>query len=327
MPRLPISLARRHALFSLSALPLLALTGACQTEAPLTVASHVWPGYEFMFLARSEGWLPADSIRLYETPSATSSIAALREGYAHAAALTLDEVLRVLADGIALTVVLVFDVSAGADVVIARPAIKQLTDLRGAVIGAETTALGALMLDRLLKQAGLTTNDVTTISVTPDGHLEAWRKSRLDALITYEPTAGRLLAEGARRLLDSRHFPETIFDVLAVRSDALQTHPEALRALIAAHFRGIHHLRQNPQDAAYRLAARLELPGDKALEAFHGLQLPGLAQNRRLLSADGRLQLVSQELSALMLETGLLTHADSLQGLISGAYLPDETAT
>lgn len=327
MPRSPTSLSRRQALLSLSILPLLTLASACQPETPLTIASHVWPGYEFMFLARSEGWLPADNIRLYETPSATRSIAALREGYAHAAALTLDEVLRVRADGIALTVILVFDVSAGADVVIARPAIQQLSDLRGAVIGAETTALGALMLDRLLSRAGLDKNDVKIVSVTPDGHLEAWRKLQLDALVTYEPTAGRLLAEGAHRLLDSRQFPETIFDVLAVKTEAAQTYRDALRALVAGHFRGIRHLRENPQDAAYRLAARLELPGDKALESFHGLQLPSLAQNRRLLAADGRLQVVSQELSALMLETGLLTRANTLQGLISGAYLPDETPT
>lgn len=327
MPRSPLSISRRNALFSLSALPLLALTGACQTEAPLTIASHVWPGYEFMFLARSEGWLPADQIRLYETPSATRSIAALREGHAHAAALTLDEVLRVRADGMALTVVLVFDVSAGADVVIARPDIQQLSDLRGAVIGAETTALGALMLDRLLSQAGLGRNDVKIISVTPDDHLNAWRKHQLDALVTYEPTAGRLLAEGAHRLLDSRQFPETIFDVLAIKTEAARTYADALRALIAGHFRGIRHLRQNPQDAAYRLAARLEQPGDKALESFHGLQLPGLAQNRRLLAADGRLQAVGRELSGLMRESGLLTRADSLNDLISDAYLPDEIAT
>lgn len=327
MPRSPTSLSRRQALSRLSALPLLALAGACQPEAPLTVASHVWPGYEFMFLARSEGWLPAENVRLYETPSATRSIAALREGYAHAAALTLDEVLRVRADGIALTVVLVFDVSAGADVVIARPAIQQLSDLRGAVIGAETTALGALMLDRLLSRAGLGKNEVKIISVTPEGHLEAWRQHQLDALVTYEPTAGRLLAEGARRLLDSRQFPETIFDVLAVRSEAAATYRDALRTLIAGHFRGIRHLRQNPQDAAYRLAARLGLPGDQALESFNGLQLPSLAQNRRLLAADGRLQTVSRELSGLMLEAGLLTHVDSLSGLISDACLPDEAST
>ena len=265
MPRSTTSLSRRQVLFGLSALPLLALSGGCQTEAPLTVASHVWPGYEFMFLARSEGWLPADNVRLYETPSATRSIAALREGYAHAAALTLDEVLRVRADGMALTVVLVFDVSAGADVVVAKPAIRQLSNLRGAVIGAETTALGALMLDRLLSRAGLGKNDVKIISVTPDGHLEAWRQHQLDALVTYEPTAGRLLAEGARRLLDSRQFPETIFDVLAVKSEAAPAYRDGLRTLIAGHFRGIRHLRQNPQDAAYRLASRLELPGDKVL--------------------------------------------------------------
>ena len=52
-----------------------------------------------MFLARSEGWLPNEAIRLFETASASQSIAALAQGQVQAAALTLDEVLRARAEG------------------------------------------------------------------------------------------------------------------------------------------------------------------------------------------------------------------------------------
>lgn len=322
----PTSLPRRQLLRSLIALSLLPAVGGCKPTPPLTVASHVWPGYELMFLARSEGWLPGEALRLLETRSATDSIAALIEHRAEAAALTLDEVLRVRAEGIRLTVALVFDISAGADVVIAKPEIRQLADLKGKVIGAETSALGALILARLLTKAGLTKDDVSIVSIAPDSHLDAWRNRRLDVLITYEPTASRLLAEGARRLLDSRQFPETIFDVLAVRSDVAHQHEAALRALISGHFRGIQRLRQNPQDTAYRLAGRLALPGDRALQAFRGLQLPSLSENRSLLAPAGRLLAASRELNTLMLASGLLAKTDNLLDLVSDAYLPDQEA-
>jgi len=289
----------------------------------LTIASHVWPGYELMFLARSEGWLPDGSIRLLETTSATRSMLALREGRAHGAALTLDEVLLMRAEGIPLTVVLVFDISAGADVVLSRPAIHELQNLRGRSIGAETTALGALMLTRLLDKAGLLRSDVNIVSIASDDHLQAWRSGKLDALITYEPIASRLLNEGAHRLLDSRHFPESIFDVLAVRPDIAQRQSATLRNLIAGHFKGARQLRQNPQDTAYRLAGRLNLAGDQALQAFRGLHLPGLPQNRALLAANGRLHQVGAELSGIMHGAGQLSRPDTLDGLFTDHYLPE----
>lgn len=315
--------ARRRLLRRLAAASLVPWLSGCQSHAPLAVASHAWPGYEMMFLARSEGWLPNEAIRLFETASASQSIAALAQGQVQAAALTLDEVLRARAEGQALTVVLVFDISAGADVVVARPEIRQLADLRGKVIGAETSALGALVLAKVLNLAGLQARDVEIRPIALEGHLDAWRSGRLDALVSYEPTAGRVLAAGAHRLIDSRQFPETIFDVLAIRQDAIERHAGAVKTLIGGHFRGLRQLRQNPQDTAYRIGSHLGLPGDDALQAFHGLHLPGLAQNKSLLTANGRLAAVGRELSSLMLAGGLLSKTDDLHGLISDAYLPD----
>jgi len=323
-PAFPIDTARRRLLRSLGAGTLFPLIGGCGQGEPLTVASHVWPGYELMFLARSEGWLPKDQVRLVETSSATESIAALNQGLAKAAALTLDEVLRVRADGTPLTVVLVFDVSVGADVVLAGPRVQTLADLKGKVIGAETSALGALVLSRLLNKAGLSSSDVKVFPVNLNGHLEAWRSGQLDALISYEPTASHLLALGARRLLDSRQFPDTIFDVLAVRPEAAHDHADSLRTLIAAHLRGIPQLRQNPPDIPHPIAGHLSLSGDEALQAFRGLQLPGLSQNQRLLAPNGRLRNIAHELSSIMFSARLLTKADNLENLTSDLYLPPQ---
>lgn len=319
--------SRRRWLLACAAAPLAAALPGCAQAEPLNVACHVWPGYELMFLARSLGWLASDTIRLIETTSATRSMAALGDGRVDAAALTLDEMLLARSQGIALEAVLVFNTSAGADAVISRPEIRDPAQLRGKRIGAETTALGALMLDRLLARGGLTRQDVIVESLTPDAHLTIWRTGTLDAVVTYEPQVSHLLQLGAHRLLDSRQLPETIFDVLAMRSSVASGYGQALRALIAAHFRALDHLRHNPQDAAYRMATRLTLPGEAALQAFRGLHLPGIVQNRHLLAPDGRLQSVAGELSALMLKSSLLPAADPLTGLCTDAYLPEGVRT
>jgi len=316
--------SRRRFLRSASLLAAAPLLPACGERAPLSIASHVWPGYEFMFLARSEGWLPAEGLVLLETPSATESLRALREGRAQGAALTLDEVLRARAEGVPLTVVLVFDVSAGADALIARPGIETLAGLKGRRVGAETSALGALMLGKVLRAAGLAQTDISVLPLTSNNHLKAWREGMVDAMITYEPTSSLLLAEGGVRLFDSRQMQDTIFDVLAVRPDAAETHADALKALIAGHFRGLAHLRGNPQDAGYRLADRMGLSGHEVLQAFRGLKLPDVGSNHAYLDdqTDGGLIRAVRELNAVMMDARLLSRPDPLADIVSSQFLP-----
>ena len=58
----------------------------CARDAPITIASHVWVGYEPMFLARSLGWLDEGRVTLHETASASESMEALVAGRVDGAA-------------------------------------------------------------------------------------------------------------------------------------------------------------------------------------------------------------------------------------------------
>ena len=111
----------------LLALVLAALfVAACSAPGtPLRVGSNVWPGYEFLYLAREKG-LYDESIRLVELASASDVMDALRAGDIEAGALTLDETITLASEGVDLVVVLVFDISAGADVLMTKPSITRL---------------------------------------------------------------------------------------------------------------------------------------------------------------------------------------------------------
>lgn len=316
------TLSRRQCLLAIACLPL--LPGCEQSpEKPLTIASHVWPGYELMFLARREGWLPMRGVLLRETTSATDSLAALAAGEVEGAALTLDEVLRARDRGIALTVVLVFDISVGADAVMVRPEIGSLAELAGKRIGVEQTALGALVLHKLLVRAGLSPSAITPVALDQNGPLAAWHQQRLDAVITYEPHITHLEEQGARRLFDSRDIPNTIFDVLAVRSDVAATYRHELSALVQAHFKAHRHLINSPQDAAYRMAGRMGLDAREVLAAYRGLELPDARVNRSLLS-EGHLVEAARMLSRVMVEAGLLLKPAEIMHFSTPDYLPGE---
>ncbi len=316
----------RHFYVALSMLACALLLSACNlfADQPISVAAHVWLGYEPMFLARNEKWLDARYVRLVETRSATESIHALANGSVDAAALTLDETLKARAMGIPLSVVMVFNTSVGADMLVADSGIKSLGDLKGKRLGFEASSVGDVMLVQILQLAKLSRHDVQLVPVSIDQQLAAWQRKELDALITYEPVATQLLAGGAYKLFDTRQMPNTIVDVLAVRKNVLdRSHSKAIRHLISAHFRAMNHLKYNPQDAAYRMANHLGLDAQHVLGAYKGLLLPSAANNYRLLAEDSPPLLASAtNLSALMVKNHLISQPDDLLSLIDAQYLP-----
>lgn len=295
-------------------------------DKPIAIAAHVWPGYEPMFLARSEGWLDAKQVNLVETTSASGSLQALVERKVDGAALTLDEVLKARSMGIPLSVVAILDISAGADMLVVRPDIKLLPDLKGQRIGYESGALGALMLTEILRAAGLTKQDVRLVSLPIDKQRDAWERGEVDAVITYEPVASQLLKQGAIKLFDSRQTPNTIVDVLAIRNDVLDSsHAVAVRHLLSAHFRALEHLSREPHDAASHMTQRMKLPESEVLRSFKGLSLPNAGNNRRMLTGSPPPLLgTAGSISLLMVGEGLLPGDDSLTALIRADFLPSD---
>ncbi len=291
----------------------------CGKRGPVPIASHVWPGYEFMFLARKMGWLTADEATLVETGSATESLQALGDGKVIGAALTLDETLRGIQMGVPLSVVLLFDVSTGGDALMARPHIPDLAGLKGARIGVEATGLGALMLASILQKAGLSRREVHVVDVPVDAHLKVWNAGAVDAIVSYDPVLKRIQAAGGVRLFDSREIPNKIFDVLAVHREHAAGYRRQLTRLIRAHFLGLRAWQVNPVDTAYRLSQRLGVKAEEVGELYRGLDLPDLLFNRHMLTPPH--PLLSNAATEIATITGLPTSLIT-DSLFTPDYLP-----
>lgn len=315
-----VTLVRRLALL-LAAL----LVAACSAPStPLRVATNVWPGYEFLYLAREKG-LYDDRIRLVELASASDVMDALRTGDIEAGALTLDETITLASEGVDLVVVLVFDISAGADVLMTRPSIKRLEDLRGQRIAVETTALGAVMLEGALAKARLPLDAVQVRHLSLREHLEAYQRGEIDAAITFPPYDSALAAAGAVRRFDSGSIPGRIVDVLAVRRDAIDGHHQGLRALVHGYFAAREAWQEAPAEALAIINHRLKLPADELPGAFDGLHLPSAHEMRTMLTGEpAPLEASARALGALMHQNKLLPEAPMLPALANDDFLPED---
>jgi NitT/TauT family transport system substrate-binding protein len=310
----------------LLAMPL--LPGCTPPQKSVRISFHVWPGYEPTTLASSLGWLDPKQVEIIASDSATDSLARLKRGEVDGAGLTLDEVLRARENGLPLSIILICDISAGADQLLTKPAYHSLSDIKGCKFGVEEGALGALMLHEILKSAGIRDGDVQIVPLPIDRHVAAWQHGDIDCVVTYEPAASRILGLGGKRLFDSRSIPNLIIDTLAVRTELLDgSHDAALRHLVANHLRGLRYLNTNSDDAAYRLTDRFQLPHDQVLAAFRGLILPDLDNNRRLLeSAQPVVVQSANQVAAALLEAGLLRQSPRMDDLVHAEFLPKEEA-
>ena len=295
---------------------------ACTAPLPaMRVGCIVFPGYEDLVLARELGLLDERRVRLVELLDNTDSLRALAAGQIEAATMTLDELMTARADGVDLCAVLVFDVSDGADVVLAKPGVT-LQRLAGRRVAVEDGAVGALMLSALLQAAGLTPRQIDKFAMTLDRSEEVFANGGVDVVVTAEPWAARLEKKGAQRIFDSRAIPGRIVDVLAVRRAELERHGAALRHLLDCHFQAQRLLRDSPERAAALLAPRLQTPPAEVMALFRGLRLPDLAENRRMLVAGGPIDQSAEALHGIMHSAGLLGPNNPLTPLADARFLP-----
>jgi len=303
---------------------LLLTVGCSPPSEPFRVGTNIWIGYEPLYLADALGYYDGEPIRLVAMSNATEVQRAMRAGVLEAAALTLDEALNLVADGFDLRVVLVMDASNGADVLLARPEIADLSALRGRRVGVESSATGVILLNGALEAANLAITDITVVHIAVDHHEAAFRNGEVDAIVTFEPVRTQLLASGAHILFDSSRIPNRILDVLVTTPEIATAHQATLRKLIAGHFRALHELRSNPMAAAERMVQRQRLAPADIVASYKGLSIPDLAENRRMLAPAPELSNAAKRLADIMFEHRMLPHPVATEQLFDARWLPTQ---
>lgn len=293
------------------ALPVTGLGGCAAPQAPLRVGCIVFPGYEMVFLARDLGLLDEQRVRLIEMPSNTDTLRALASGQLEAANLTLDECISARAEGLDLRVLAVLDISAGADAVYSRRPMT-LAQLAGKRIAVEDSAVGATVLGALLEAAQLKPDQIVKVPTVLPSTGRDFVGGRADVVITAEPWASQIEAAGGHRLFDSTRMPGRIVDVMVAHAQAVREQPVATQHLVRAHFSGLAHVSSQPDDAARRLAPRLELAPKQVAGAFRGLELPDRSRNLALLRDGGVIDATARLLQQDMLRQGLMRVSRSL---------------
>lgn len=277
------------------------VVAACDAPRPLRVGGNIWPGYEPLHLAGALGHYDPDTIVLQDFLSASDVSRAYTAGLLDVAALTGDEALSIANRIPGHTIILVCDVSNGADAILARPPATSMADLRGLRVGYEQGATGSYLLARALDASGMQPEDITLVPLRLPEHLDAYTSNRVDAVVTFEPQRSAILAQGGRVVFDSARIPGEIVDVLITRQETIAERGPGLQALLDGWFRGLDYLREKPSEAAARLAGRSATSETQFRDSLRLLDLPDRQANVRLLGPSGDFMASLARLEALMI--------------------------
>lgn len=303
----------------LKILLVLAMSISClKVEEPLRIGSNVWPGYEGMFLARNQKYFTEKEVKLLEYPSASEVLRAFESKIIDAAALTMDESLLSFRRGNDLKVILIFDFSNGGDVLIAKPGIKKIEDLKGRRIGVETSALGAFFLSRIMEIAGIERDELTIVPVDVNNHESAFKNNQVDAVVTFEPVRSKLLRAGGIQIFDSSKIPYEILDVLVVRKSVLKTKKGQIKKFLNGYYKALEFWKENPDISAKIIAPREKLSPDEFKEALKGIYIPNKRENMKLLSGEDErfikgIKTLNKTLNRLKLSEGEVVIKDSIE--------------
>ena len=303
-------------------LPLIGCTRG--PEPVLRIGTNVWIGCEPLYLARELGRLDPAVVQLVEYPSASEVHRAFRNQAIDGMVISLDELLGLAADGLRPRIILVVDVSNGADVVVGRREMQTMRDLKGKSVAVESSALGAFVLSRALALNGMQASDVNVVHLESNEQPSAFENGKVDGAVTFDPYRAQFLRAGAKTLFDSTQIPGEIVDLLAVRDTVIEKQPKAIHALLAGWFAAIDYMKSDPKDAARRMGIRQQTTGEQFLQALEGLRIPSREENVRMLGgATPELAVTGRRLMALMVEAKLLRAGLNIEDVLAPAPLAD----
>jgi NitT/TauT family transport system substrate-binding protein len=199
--------------------------------------------------------------------------------------------LRSAVKGLPLKVVIYFN-GRPLHVLVAKPEVKSLVDLRRKVIGfAGYGDSTEFMLRAMLRQAGLELEkDVQAFQVSGSGQmLQALLTGKLDAAIVPPPFNFEAESKGFVRLITAADVFETSVSGLAVHVDTLRDKPAQVKRMLRALLKAQNFIRSNKPESVRVIANWLKLePG--IAQASYDIYVKGMSPNgivpERVLESD-----------------------------------------
>jgi NitT/TauT family transport system substrate-binding protein len=255
-----------------------AALGASLHAAPLKIAYSDWPGWVAWEVAVQKGWLKqagvdAEFLWFEYGPS----MEAFTAGQVDAVMVTNGDALVTGATGAKNVMIMLTDFSNGNDMIVARPGIKSIKELKGKKIGLEVGFVEHLLLFNALKKNGLSESDVTIVNTPTNQTPQVLASGQVDAIAAWQPNSGQALEQvpGSKAVYTSADAPGLIYDTLAVKPELLAARRDDWAKVVKTWYDAVAFIRdpKTRDEAVKIMAARAGVSPEKYAELMTGTKI------------------------------------------------------
>ena len=269
-------------------LPVVSLGFALTAHAaePLKIGYSDWPGWVAWQVAIDKGWFKEADVNVkFEWFDYSASMDAFTAGKIDAVLMTNGDALVTGAGGARSTMILITDYSNGNDMILAKPGIKSVSDLKGKKVAVETGLVEHLLLRNAMKKAGMKAGDIEIVNSKTNEMPQMLASKDIVAVGAWEPIAGqaRKAAPGAKAIYTSADEPGLIYDVLAVNPSSVNAHRAEWQKVVKLWDRVVSYI-EDPKtqaDAVKIMAARSGISTAEYLPLLKGTKLLSLEEGRK----------------------------------------------
>ncbi len=266
---------------------------AAWAGAPLKIGYSDWPGWVAWQVAIDKGWLKEAGVDAqFEWFDYSASMDAFAAGKIDAVTVTNGDALVMASSGAKNVMILLTDFSNGNDMIVAKPGIKSLKDLKGKKIGLETGLVEHLLLLNGLEKSGMKETDVTIINTKTNETPQALASGDLSAIGAWQPNSGEAMkrVSGAKPVYTSANEPGLIYDVVTVNPASLASRKADWEKVVKVWDKVVTYINdpKTQPDAVKIMSARVGLKPEAYLPLLKGTKLLNLQDGKKVfVKADG----------------------------------------
>ncbi|MCE2576143.1 ABC transporter substrate-binding protein [Komagataeibacter sp. FNDCR2] len=259
---------------------------AAHAAEPLRIGYSDWPGWVAWQVAIDKGWLAEAGVDAqFQWFDYSASLDAFAAG-------KLDGVLATNGDALVTGVshkgrmILVTDYSDGNDMIIARPGIHDMAELKGQAVAVEEGLVDHLLLLKALEKSNMSEKDVRLVNTKTNETPQVLASGEVAAIAAWQPNSGQALrmVPGSRPVFTSHEVPGLIYDTLLVDPVSLKDHADQWRRLVKVWDHVVSYIEDpaTQPDALRIMAARTGVAPASYAHLLKGTHLLSLADDRKV---------------------------------------------
>jgi NitT/TauT family transport system substrate-binding protein len=264
-----------------------------QAAEPLKIGYSDWPGWVAWEVAIEKGWFKEAGVDVkFEWFDYVASMDAFAAGKLDGVGMTNGDALVIGSTGAKSVMFMVTDYSNGNDMIIAKPGINSVKELKGKKIGVEVGFVSHLMLLDALEKAGLTENDVELVNVPTNETPQVLASGDVDAIVAWQPSSGQALVSlpGSKAIATSKDAPGLIYDMYVASPSSYANRKADWGKVVKVWYRVVDFV-NNPKtqpEALSIMSARVGLTAEEYAPLLKGTKILSLDESKAAFKkADG----------------------------------------